>query len=52
MESGNYNLWGKIPGDTQTIINRDFYINEIQNAKDIIYYGKVPIVKEVGPFSY
>jgi len=52
MKDNNYNLWGEIPGDTETLINRDFYINELQNPREVIYYGQKPVVQEVGPFSY
>jgi len=29
MKESNYKLWGEIPGETGSIINRDFYLNEL-----------------------
>lgn len=52
MKPSNYELWGQIPGQSESVIIRKHYIHELTNPREVIYQGKAPVMKEIGPFNY
>ena len=52
MKADKQSLWGQIPGDTQTIIMRNFYFYNFTNSLDVIFKNATPILVESPPYQY
>ncbi|EGR30149.1 hypothetical protein IMG5_140280 [Ichthyophthirius multifiliis] len=52
MHNSNYNLWAKIPGETNTFVVRNFTFYQLKNQDEFLFFNQKPKVQETEVISY
>lgn len=52
MTPNNYNIWGEIPGDTNSLVIRNYTFYNFTNPWEVFFNNATPIFVELGPYSY
>jgi hypothetical protein len=51
MSSANEGLWGHFPGDSNTIITRNYTFFDLINEEEFLLFGQKPQFREVGGYK-
>ena len=52
MTSNNFQLWGMVPGQSESKMQRLYYLYNLSNPDDFLYNNARPEFIEVGPYVY
>lgn len=52
MTPSNYEIWGQIPGKTNSLVLRNYTFFNFSNPWEVFFNNATPVFVELGPFSY
>lgn len=51
-EDNRHTLWGKLPGQSETIVFQNFHFYNLENANDVLWKGAMPVLTEKNGYLY